>query len=541
MAQCADFPQQPPVPDWHTLRAAISRGITRSATARRTDRLFPGSSTRPATAASLSGLGFARGAAGVLYALHAAGTPVPGEYEHWLLHRAAGLPADARLGFHDGAHGIAYVLDLLGHTAHAHRLLAAALDARWQRLGADLADGLAGIGLNLLHFAERTGDAALRAAALEAGRLTVELLAQEHTARALADHCPGTRALPTAARGDLAGHAGLLRGACGPALLFLRLYEHTADTDWLERAGAALRMDLACCTRSRRDRSLRVGEGLRATPYLAEGSAGIALVVRRYLAHREDEELRAALEAIERACVCRLCAHPGLFDGRAGLLLALADAETWTGAAGAWTEAALRPADTAALADAAHSAGRPGFCDTGAAYAHAAGLALASPARAARPAPASTPAAATAAAAAVHAVPPPAPSAAAPGLPPRRGVAFAAGVYVPGVPGRAHPGHAAAPPAARPPRGGPHALEQARRLVGHGLERGGALVFPGDRWRGASADLATGAAGVLLALAAVLGESPAHLPFLGPPRLPRAGLPRPAGSPPGRAAPRAAR
>jgi hypothetical protein len=67
------------------------------------------------------------------------------------------------------------------------------------------------------------------------------------------------------------------------------------------------------------------------------------------------------------------------------------------------------------------------------------------------------------------------------------------------------------------PRGGPDALEQLRRLGWHAVGHRGLLAFPGDRLHRLSADLATGSAGVLLALGAVLGQGPAHLPFLGPP------------------------
>ena len=444
--------------DWNALRASIGAGIGLSATPERSDRLYPGDVRQFAHATA--GAGFGYGAAGVLYALHATGAPISAAHVDWLVRRTAQPPADFRLGFYDGAHGIAYVLDLLGRRESAHRLLARALEERWQRLGPDLADGLAGIGLNLLHFADRTGDAGLRGVALEAGRRAAELLAREESrSRGIAD----TEGPAERADSD-SGRAGLLRGASGAALLFLRLYEHTADGDWLDRARAALRLDMARCTVSELDGSLRVNEGWRALPYLGEGSAGIALVARRYLAHREDEGLRQAVAAIGRACTSRFYARSGLFAGRAGMLLALADADTWTAAAGAWAEAA---------------------------------------------APA---------------------VAGAPGLPPRRGTYPRPATY-PAL--RTRP-RTVGPVSGEPPRGGPDALDQLRRLTWHAVDVGGRLGFPGDRLHRCSMDLATGSAGVLLALGAVLGDAPAHLPFLGPPSVPR-GVPAPA--PAGRAAP----
>jgi hypothetical protein len=55
-----------------------------------------------------------------------------------------------------------------------------------------------------------------------------------------------------------------------------------------------------------------------------------------------------------------------------------------------------------------------------------------------------------------------------------------------------------------------------RRLDWHALSHRGHLAFPGDRLMRLSMDLATGTAGVLLALGAALDDRPVHLPFLGP-------------------------
>jgi hypothetical protein len=49
----------------------------------------------------------------------------------------------------------------------------------------------------------------------------------------------------------------------------------------------------------------------------------------------------------------------------------------------------------------------------------------------------------------------------------------------------------------------------------HALPYGGGLAFPGNQVLRLSMDLATGSAGVLLALAAALQEQPTALPFLG--------------------------
>jgi tRNA A-37 threonylcarbamoyl transferase component Bud32 len=384
--------------DWPAVRDSICGSIAAMASPERADRLFPGDVRQFARPGA--GLGLAHGAAGVLYALHATGAPVADEHVDWLVRRACDTPpSEVRLGFYDGVHGIAYVLDLLGYRSAALRLVDVALEEGWQRLGPDLSGGLSGIGLNLLHLAARSGDRGLYAAAVEAGRLAAEVLAQQDVARTRGGS--GTRFAGAQAR------AGLMRGASGPALLFLHLYEHTGHPDWLQRAHAALRMDLACCTTA--DPGAEAGD--RPAAGLADGGPGIGLVLRRYLTHHEDDEFRSILATIRRrTAATRFCAHAGLFDGRAGLALALADN---------------------------------------------------APSSIRRPAPEP----------------------------------------------QSDAGSVSSDSAA---------LDQMRRLAWHAVGYRGRLAFPGDGSLRLSADLATGGAGVLLAVGAVLGVESARLPFLGP-------------------------
>jgi serine/threonine protein kinase len=358
---------------WPALREALSDGIHAAATPEREDRLFPGD-IRQFTVQG-GGINLAHGAAGVLYALHTSGVAIEPEFEGWFLRRSADPVPEMPLGFFDGIHGVSHVLDLLGHREPALRLVAMALDEQWQRLGTDLYGGLAGIGLNLLHFARRTGDAALHEHARAAARLA-------------ADRLDATEPTP---------RAGLMRGWSGPALLFLELFEETGDKAWLEYADAALRLDLRrCVPASNGSGALHVNEGWRTMPYLADGSVGIGMVLRRLQQHRPAaEDLDRTADAIRVAATSRFYVQSGLFAGRAGMILALAD-----------------------------ESGRR------------------------------TPTAET--------------------------------------------------------------LEQIRRLSWHAVRRDGRLMFPGEQLLRLSTDLATGSAGILLALGAALHDGPAHLPFLGP-------------------------
>ena len=64
----------------------------------------------------------------------------------------------------------------------------------------------------------------------------------------------------------------------------------------------------------------------------------------------------------------------------------------------------------------------------------------------------------------------------------------------------------------------PVVAAHVRRLDWHAMSYRGHLAFPGNQLLRLSMDLATGTAGVLLALGAVLHDDPVHLPFLGPVR-----------------------
>nr|WP_062338305.1 class III lanthionine synthetase LanKC [Herbidospora sakaeratensis] len=269
--------------------AAMARAILASATPERADRLFPGdiAQFRPG-----GGVNLAHGAAGVLFALDAAGAGRFPDLEEWLLRQRP----DAPPGFYDGLHGVAYVLDRFGHVDRALDLVDRAMAGPWRDLDLGLWSGLAGIGLNLLHLG------------LDA-RPLVELCADR-----LPDDVPATS-------GGANPRAGLLYGLSGPALLFLRAYDHTRDPALLDLAERALRLDLKRCVTTS-DGSLQVDQGWRTLPYLDEGSVGIAIVLADLLRQRPGSPLAAALPDLLEVGRCRFFVQPGLFSGRAGMVLA---------------------------------------------------------------------------------------------------------------------------------------------------------------------------------------------------------------------------
>ena len=279
--------------DWHGLRTELAEGVLAGATPERPDRLFPGDAEQ--FFSPLGGAGFAHGAAGVLWALDRAGLAVREEHLDWLT-RAARAVEEPTPGFFRGLGGIAFALDALGRTDEARELLdrggrAADLD----RLDAGLYDGLAGVGLTGLHLGRRTGDRELLDAAHE---ITDRLLEHEEQKTA----------------------PGLARGASGGALFLLRMYEHTGDTALLDRAEQWLRADLEglgwTADGFGRDAAGRL-------PMIGTGCGGTGMVLHDLLAHRPDQELARARDAVLDATALAFTPQAGLFHGRAGVVQVL--------------------------------------------------------------------------------------------------------------------------------------------------------------------------------------------------------------------------
>ncbi|MFD6247555.1 class III lanthionine synthetase LanKC [Streptomyces roseolus] len=370
--------------EWPGSRDAMVRAILASATPDREDRFFPGDIAQFATAGGGMSVGY--GTAGVLHALDESGAARVPAAEERLLRYAKQPESGTPLGFYDGLTGVAWALQRLGHTASALELAELVLAQDHDALAPDLHGGTAGMGLALDALAAATGESGLHAAAMRCAELAAR---------------PPVASSPPAGPG--AGgrvRTGLLHGAAGRALLFVRLHERTGDSALLDLAAEALHDDLSRCVRGASG-TLQVDEGWRTMPYLGAGSVGIGMVIDDYLLHRHDETLDRARHEIVQAAQATFYAQPGLFRGVAGMVLHLAR----TNAGGPGTE----PEDV---------------------------------------------------------------------------------------------------------------LRQVGCLTWHAMPYEGHLAFPGEQMMRLSMDLATGTAGVLLALSAALGDRPAHLPFLPPLRRP---------------------
>lgn len=290
---------------------ALVQHLLADATPERTDRLWPGDPAQfdePAYAV-------AHGALGALLALHAATGRVPEEIERWCAE--AMRAATPRSGLFDGLAGAAAAWEALGRPGLADEALARCLDAPPRADTAGVYGGPAGTALGLLRLAGRHP----------------ELVGEAR--RILDDLADRERGWTVAASGPVAtGAGGLLRGPSGAAVLALALFDHQGDSALLDLAEAAIAADLARCVPTK-DGSLQMNEGWRLLPYLGSGSAGVALALAALVARNPATVLRPQLEGLTLAAQPEFVLEPGLFQGRAGLMLVLAAQEASPSGAGA--------------------------------------------------------------------------------------------------------------------------------------------------------------------------------------------------------------
>jgi lantibiotic modifying enzyme len=240
---------------------------------------------------------------------------VPAEFSAWLGEAALSEP-DQALGLFDGLGGIASVLLELGETERANHLATHALSSvDPSRLDKTLWSGLAGLGMTALRFAQ-VG---------EAGGEFVD--SAERIAAALSQDDPAGR--------------GYARGGSGRAVFLTELYRTTGQARYLDAARSALLEDLLHVSRLGAGLSVaRAAMPGTVSPYLMDGSAGVAAACLRIGHLADDAKLLATARALTRDCDRRFSVFAGLFQGLTGLgvlLLEMDDLE-----AGGYRDSSLR-------------------------------------------------------------------------------------------------------------------------------------------------------------------------------------------------------
>ncbi|MFJ5546907.1 class III lanthionine synthetase LanKC [Streptomyces sp. NPDC093225] len=296
------------------LAERVGEGILATATPERTDRLFPGDIEQFAHPGG--GVAVAHGAAGVLWALHNAGLPVPEEHVDWLVTAARELE-DPRPGLYDGLSGIACVLAGLGRHAEAAEFMDRAAALPCDEAGDGLNSGTAGLGLALLALG-RAEDARILAVTLAERILMGAADLPVADPEAAADR-KAKRHLP-----------GLLYGGAGQALFLLRVHDQlareaggpVADERLVEAAARILRHDLTESGRLPGGPEVLEQAPWRG-PHIACGSAGQVIALHELLRHRQDPELTAVYEAMRTDLTTDYHPGIGLYTGRAGAMAAL--------------------------------------------------------------------------------------------------------------------------------------------------------------------------------------------------------------------------
>jgi class III lanthionine synthetase len=293
------------------LRDAIGRDLAIAADPDDPDRMFP---TVP-RGYETNTLCAAYGAAGVVHALHHAGLPVDERVvrrlrdEAW--RRRTALPP----GLHFGVAGIGWVLAERGLLEEATALVGAAAAHPALASSATWGAGVAGVGAARLALHAYAGDPVHRDAAARLGDQLCEV----------ADMTPlvGPR-----------NAIGLLHGRAGISLFLHQLWRATGEKRYLRHGLALLHLEL--------DRATDVAggqlgfsddeSGQRVMHYLAAGSAGVGLVLTRYLHAGGDERLADAAPRVFGYADRCVAMEPGLYQGVAGLAFAHAEHADLAGA-----------------------------------------------------------------------------------------------------------------------------------------------------------------------------------------------------------------
>ncbi|NUR57789.1 MAG: protein kinase/lanthionine synthetase C family protein [Catenulispora sp.] len=300
-----------PATDPTALREAVRRGldfVLGTMTPDRTDLLFPADPALFAT----NPFGLAHGAAGVLRAVHRLTGDVPAEARDWLARSLPDQPSELAAGLHFGWAGIAVAMTELGDLSRAREIFARAAGGLDSIETADIATGLAGIGMAGLVLWQAAGDEQYLETALRAGRLLIRRAEDDGTGIHWSDPYAPHRT------------TGFASGSSGIATFLLYLHcaveRERGGEEFLRVGRRALQFDLATA----RTRPTGIGfpgliDARPIEPYWSRGSAGVGSAILRYLRVTGEPVLRDLADRLLPPTLTGIAANPGLFSGMAGI------------------------------------------------------------------------------------------------------------------------------------------------------------------------------------------------------------------------------
>lgn len=277
-------------------------------------KLFPGDAKLESTYAQVN---IATGASGVLLSLLRSGNTIDPVDVRWVIDSLVNVPSgNPDYGLFSGQAGIATFLYEAGENEWAKNLIRQ-ISENWKVLrNFSLESGMAGIGLALTAF----GLAERNHRYIETAEKIANHIQQELSDSEIAHK-----------RKKLERSSNLFQGWSGIALFFSSLGKATGGKRYFAWAASCIKHDLVYTeVSSTGRRGVIEPEYNRSLPYLATGSAGILTAISWCRLMENDESLFSdVFESLAKACESPTYAFCGLYNGRAGIMCALAGAKKW--------------------------------------------------------------------------------------------------------------------------------------------------------------------------------------------------------------------
>lgn len=202
-------------------------------------------------------------------------------------------------GLFTGKAGIATVLYELGYKKEAYEIISAIDVESIEINNISLLSGLAGVGLAFVALSADIQFSDFISKAVRVGNRLLEAVEKDVKITKVDEDFISM---------------GLIDGWAGVSLFFSSLYRATNNDTWLNAAIVTLKKDIDNCVRDE-DGLLQADDNTRVLPYLAGGSAGIAIAIDQIRDIVEPRKFEEDLEDILKLRNTQVCYNGGLFRG----------------------------------------------------------------------------------------------------------------------------------------------------------------------------------------------------------------------------------